>query len=35
MDPTKAHKPTLMNAIILVIILFVIYHFTLGRKKAS
>jgi hypothetical protein len=27
------HRPTLGGAIIIVIVLFVVYHFTLGRKK--
>jgi hypothetical protein len=27
------HKPTLGTAIVIVIVLFILYHFTLGKKK--
>jgi preprotein translocase subunit YajC len=27
------HKPTLMTSIVIVVVLFVVYHFMLGRKK--
>jgi len=26
------HKPTLMTVIVVVVVLFAVYHFTLGRK---
>ena len=27
------HKPTLMTMAVVVVVLFVVYHFTLGRKR--
>jgi len=27
------HKPTLMTVVVVVVVLFVVYHITLGRKK--
>jgi hypothetical protein len=27
------HKPTLMTVLVVVVVLFVVYHFTLGRKR--
>jgi hypothetical protein len=27
------HKPTLATGIVIVVVLFVLYHFTLGKKK--
>jgi hypothetical protein len=29
------HKPTLGTAVVIVVALFILYHFTLGRKRRS
>ena len=29
----ETHKPTLGTALVIVVVLFVVYHFTLGRKR--
>jgi hypothetical protein len=33
MQMPMAHRPTLGMAIAIVLVLFVVYHFALGRKK--
>jgi hypothetical protein len=33
MDMPNAHRPTLGMALGIVVVLFVLYHFFLGRKK--
>jgi hypothetical protein len=27
------HKPTLLTAVVIVVVLFVLYHLTLGKKR--
>lgn len=29
------HKPTVMTVVVFVVVAFIVYHFVLGRKKAS
>lgn len=32
MDNLRPHRPTFVSVLIVIAVLFVVYHFTLGRK---
>ena len=32
MDNMKPHRPTFVTVLVAVVVLFAVYHFTLGRK---
>jgi len=33
MDNFRPHRPTFMTTVVVVVLLFAVYHFTLGKKK--
>jgi hypothetical protein len=35
LNPTKMHPPTLLGCVVILVVVILIYHFTLGHKKAG
>jgi hypothetical protein len=35
LNPKKMHPPTMLGCVVLIVVLFALYHFTLGRHHGK